>query len=103
MTQPLEHYIEHADELAQQVVNVWGTYTTSGDGDKLTPQFKSLFDKACRYRDAKHTADNHRRFSLLTKDEEIEEKETTLAFAEAYKALDDSVRGIEPLSRGAGG
>ena len=85
MERPLEQYIQHADELAQQVVNVWGSYTSAGDGDKLRPEFMALFDKACRYRDARDTAKNHREFRALTKDEETRESQTRLEFAKAYK------------------
>ncbi len=67
----LEQYLEHADKLAQDVVNAWGNSVTAGNA--LTPEFNELFDKACTYRTSGVT-DN-------------QEKATRQAFAEAYKAF----------------
>lgn len=42
-TQPIEWYLERADELAQKVVNAWGSNIS------FTDDLKALFDKAYRY------------------------------------------------------
>ena len=98
----LDRYLEHADELAQTVVNHWGPYAQAGHLDALTPQFMALFDKACRYREAKGTADNRREFNSLTPQVEAAEKEARLAFAKAYKTLDDSAAGsLSPWDKAA--
>jgi hypothetical protein len=77
---------EHADDLAQEVVNVWGQFTAAGHQDRLTPEFITLLNSAIRYRDAKRVANNHRDFNVLTSAEEIEEKESLLAFAQAWQS-----------------
>jgi hypothetical protein len=86
MPRPLEEYLEHADELAQIVVNAWGAIVTTGGGDSLTPEFKDLFEKTCFYRTAKRTADNHREHNMKHEVAATEERESRLAFARAYKA-----------------
>lgn len=83
----IEEYLERADDLAQEVVNAWGVNMQAGNAALLTDEFKSVFDKACRYRDAKEVADNHREFSMLSERDAAEEMTTRQAFAEAYKIL----------------
>jgi hypothetical protein len=90
---PLEEYLEHADELAQHVVETWGINVQSGNAAFLTQskaflttQFKVLVDKACLYRNARRLADNHRDYNVLSEQDESEEKVTREAFALAYKA-----------------
>jgi len=46
---PIEGYLKHVDELAQEVVTVWGKYMQSGNSPLLTDAFNDLLDKACRY------------------------------------------------------
>lgn len=87
---PLEGYLEHADELAQEVVNAWGVNTRAGI--PLTDDFMAVFDKTCRYRDAKSQADNSRRVNILSEQVVAEEKATRQAFVEAYKAFGRSTR-----------
>ncbi len=84
---PLEKYVEHADKLAQDVVNAWGVNMQAGNGNLLTPEFKGLLDKACRYRTARSIADNHREFNVLSERAEAEEQEARLGFAETYKTF----------------
>ncbi len=84
-TSSLEKYLEHADELAQDVVNAWGSNVSAGNASKLTPDFKALFETACRYRTAKQIADNHREFGMLSEQWAAREKEAREAFARAYK------------------
>ena len=84
---PLEEYLEHADELAQNVVDAWALNTEAGNSSFLTEQSKELFDKAYRYRLAKRLVDNHREHNMLSDADVAEEKAARQAFAEGYKAL----------------
>jgi len=89
---PLEEYLRNADRLAQVVVNAWGKNAQAGNAQLLTPQFvtpqfKELFDMACLYRNARKLADNHRKFNVMSDQEEEEEMAIRRAFAEAYKAF----------------
>jgi hypothetical protein len=68
---PIGYCVGHAEELAQEVVNAWAVNMRAGSAGSLTDDFKALFDKACRYRDAR---------SATTRE----------AFAEAYKAFDET-------------
>jgi len=56
----LEECVEHADECAQEVVNVWGQLSSAGHAADFTPEFKALFEKACRYRTVKENTDGFR-------------------------------------------
>jgi len=89
---PLEIYLEQVDKLAQDVVNAWGLNVSAGNAADLTPEFKSLLDKACNYQSAKRTADNHREFGILTERDEAELQAKRLAFAEEYKIFDETHR-----------
>ncbi|MHB8410898.1 MAG: hypothetical protein ACYDDI_03010 [Candidatus Acidiferrales bacterium] len=100
---PLQWYIERADELAQKVVNDWCRFAEAGNVDTLTSESKELNELADAYRKIKQWNNHHRKIDVLTSDDEEREKEARLAFAEAYKALDDSVEKTEPLSRNVGG
>src|SRR5260370_38298657 len=90
--QPLEAYLEHANSLAQDVVNAWGVNVSAGNASDLTPEFKSLLDKACNYQTAKRIADNHREFGILTEGEEAELQAKRLAFAEEKKAFHEKAK-----------
>lgn len=83
--QPIEKYLEHVDELAQEIVNAWGVNVKAGNAALLTDEFKEVFDKACRYRTAKSVADNYRENQMSSAAVTEEERTTRLAFAEAYK------------------
>jgi hypothetical protein len=83
----IEQYSEHADMLAQEVVNAWGVNMQAGNAAFLTDEFKDLFDKAWRYRDAKSNADNHRQFQTLSDRDESTEEASRKEFAEAYKTF----------------
>ena len=85
---PLEFYIEHAEELAQNVVNHWGANFDAQE--KLPDEFKDLLAETFPFREAKTLADNHRQFNMLTPQDEAKEKETRVAFAKAFKLLDDA-------------
>jgi hypothetical protein len=89
-SRPIEDYIEHADALAQDVVNAWGINVSAGNSASLTESFKALFETAAQYRTAKQVADNRREFNLLSEEEAAKEKETRETFARAYKKHWDS-------------
>ena len=76
----LEDYIEHADDLAQEVVNASGINARTGNAATLTRDFKALFEIACQYRTARETADNHREFNVLSEQDATKEKETRESF-----------------------
>jgi hypothetical protein len=82
---PIEDYLKHVDDLAQEVVNVWGMYMQSGNTPLLTDPFNDLLDKACLYRTTKMVADSHREFGVLSDSFAAEEEETRRVFAQAYK------------------
>jgi hypothetical protein len=83
---PLEGYLEHADELAQDVINTWGPIAQAGGADTFTPQFKCLVDITVLFREARKQADNFRKDNVLTEEIAGTEQATRQAFAEAYKA-----------------
>jgi hypothetical protein len=87
---PIEEYVEHADELAQEVVNFWGMTVKDGDGATLAEDFMAVFEKACEYRNAKKIADNHRRANILTEPVEAEVGATGLSFAQRIKIFKES-------------
>ncbi len=74
-----------AARLAQEVMNAWGASVKVGNAAPLTPQFKTLFETARRYRDAKSVGENHRKYNVLEAREDAEEKSTLQEFAEAYR------------------
>ena len=79
--QPIEWYLEHADELAQKVVNAWGSNVS------FTDDLKALFDKAYRYLEAKREAGDRRQSGTLSEADAAEEKTARQTFAEAYKGF----------------
>ena len=81
----LEECFGHAEELAQQVVDVWASNVGAGHGAHLTADFKALFEKANAYRNAKRVVDCHRESNCLSRSEAAEETETREAFAKEYK------------------
>ncbi len=81
----LEDYIQHSDELAQEVVHAWVVNAKAGNSEYLTPEFKDVFDKAFEYRQSKKIADNHREFNILTEDDATAERTSREIFAAAYK------------------
>jgi hypothetical protein len=82
---PIEGDLKHVDELAQEVVDVWGMYMQSGSSPLLSDAFNDLLDKACRYRTTKMVADSHREVGVLSESFAAEEEETRQELAQAYK------------------
>lgn len=86
----VEYYLEHADELVQDVVNAWAMNMKAGNTALLTAEFKDLFVKTCWYRTIKSVADNHRELKVLSEQEATEEQTARLAFVEAYMNLHEN-------------
>jgi hypothetical protein len=82
---PIEDYLKRADALAQEVVNDWGLQVKAGNGAYLTPEFLDIFDKACRYQQAKGPADFYRSRNALTAEVAQAEETARRTFVEAYK------------------
>jgi hypothetical protein len=80
---PLKTYLKRADELAEEVFDVWRS------GTHLTPEFERLLNKAFDYTVAKEAAARHRAFDIVRKYDALEEKETRWEFARAYKIYCD--------------
>jgi|HubBroStandDraft_6_1064221.scaffolds.fasta_scaffold343553_2 hypothetical protein len=80
----LEENSERADALAEEIVMAWGQSVSAGHGAKMSAEFKALFEKARRYRDAKQVADMHRGLGMLSEKEAGEEKSARQAFMEAH-------------------
>jgi len=81
----LEEYVQHADELAQEVVHAWVVNAKAGNYEYLTSEFKSVFDKAFEYRQSKRLADNQRQLDVLTEHDAAVEHTTREIFAAAYE------------------
>jgi hypothetical protein len=84
-THVLEEYIQQADQLAQEVVHAWVVNVNAGNSSYLTPEFKSVFDKAFEHRQSKKIADNHREFNILAEEDSTAERSSREIFAAAYK------------------
>ena len=55
MNRPLQEYVEHADKLAQDVVNTWGSVAEARDTKAFT-ELEGLFEKCFAYRATKDAA-----------------------------------------------
>ncbi len=98
-THPLEAYVEHADELAQDVVNFCGPSMQAGH--QLSAELSDLLNKADRHRQLKRLADNHRQFGQLTAETAREEAEACQDFAKAIKAFREKDLQVTFQKRGA--
>lgn len=85
---PLEEYIEHADELAQNVVTAWDNNVEAGNAANFSPAFKRLMERAWIYREAKKRADNHREFDCFTKEDATWVAQTREAFTREYRSFE---------------
>lgn len=90
MNRPLENYVQHAPELAQDVINAWGSNARAGNAGSFTTDFKALLDKTFAYWDAKKIADNHRENNVLSEKVALEESTTREAFAIEYKRFHEA-------------
>lgn len=91
----LDYYMQHADELAKRVIEAWELGKQSSN-----PTFEELFDKASQYTVAKRVAEERQGQPDLEGPDQTEEQATLLAFAEAYKAFDES-QASGPLTAGS--
>ena len=78
---------ERADELAEEIVTNWGKMVADGRIGEFSAEFKAMFEKCRRYRDAKRVADMHRGLGMLSELEAAEEKSAREAFLEAHGNL----------------
>ena len=76
----LETYLERADELAQDVINIWNASAAN-----LTADFGTLLHKAFLYKTARQIAENHRAFDILSDSDELKERAARSMFVRAYK------------------
>jgi hypothetical protein len=81
----IEENSERADALAEEIMMAWGQSVAAGHAAKMSPEFKALFEKARRYRDAKQVADMHQGLGMLSETEAAEEKSARQAFLEAHR------------------
>jgi hypothetical protein len=56
----LEYCIDHAPEMAQEIVNAWAVSANAAHADNLTPAFKTLLEQACQYLAVKRDTDLRR-------------------------------------------
>ena len=80
-----EYYFQHADELAQKLLEDWEARTKP-----VSPEFQSLFDKASQYLIARRVADKRHSDPALVGPDRTEENAAGYAFAEAYKSLEEN-------------
>jgi hypothetical protein len=83
--QTIEYYLQHADDLAAKVLDVWETSTKP-----VSPEFQSLFDKASQYLIARKVADKRHSDPGLVGPDGVEENATRAAFADAYKRYEEN-------------
>src|SRR5665213_2727157 len=80
----LEDCIEHADELAKEVVNAWGASSPRGEG------WEALFEAMNRYTGASDIANRARTNNMLKESEAAREDLTRQVFAATYIKYIDS-------------
>lgn len=83
MVNLFEKCLERVDGCVQEVVDAWALNFPAN----YTPEFKVVFDRACEYRTARQTAENHREFNVLTEQEAACERTTREAFCKEYVAF----------------
>jgi len=88
---PLEWYVDHADQLAQEVVDRWTAKEQSDRTGTVPNGLQSLFEMATQYRIAKATTEDALQDADLTKTHKLEENAARVAFAESYKAYSERI------------
>jgi hypothetical protein len=86
----LEPYVAKADELAQELINNFASLIDAGHLNTISKESKDLFDLAQRHRLARRVCENHREADRLTIDDELQENQSLLAFAQALYDFDSS-------------
>ncbi|MGO8809190.1 MAG: hypothetical protein ACLQJF_06980 [Candidatus Sulfotelmatobacter sp.] len=89
----LEYCIEHAPELAQEIVNEWGRVTSTGNAGTLTSDFKLLSEQACQYQAVKRDTDYRREAYTRSSKDRATDKELQ-AFLEQDAAKDRAEREV---------
>ena len=82
----LEYCREHADALAQEVVNAWAVHFREED---MPPDFKALLELACQYQTVKSDNDSHREFNRLSELKAAREVEKRDAFCKVCNEYQD--------------
>ena len=82
---PIEDYADEVDVLAQEVVDTWAENLRVGSAHGLDDDFKILFDKAFKYRQARIIAESRRNLHILTPTEAVKQQIALQVFAEVYK------------------
>jgi hypothetical protein len=72
--------LKYADKLAQDVIDAWNAAPAN-----LTPEFGALVHVTFLYKTARHRAENHRAFDILSGSDEAKERATRSMFVRAYK------------------
>jgi hypothetical protein len=86
---PIEDYWEGVDILAREVVDTWADNLRVGTAHSLNDDFKVLFDRAFKYREATLIAESHRKLSILTAAEAVNEQTARERFVEIYKSYQE--------------
>jgi hypothetical protein len=76
-----------ANESARKFVDAFAANVKAGNAEFLSADGKALFELACRYREARDIADNHRPFAMLSGQEAAELEQRRREFVEAYTAF----------------
>lgn len=77
--------LDHADELAQEVMNAWATHVNGESTAPLTPEFMAIFHKMLMYKHARELAQNHRQSNILSESDVVNERVACEEFCIAYK------------------
>lgn len=86
---PIEDYLEEADAIAQEVMDIWANNLQEGNAQSLGEDFKVLFDKAFEYRQTMLIVESHRELQILAPTEAVNEQIARRAFVEVYKSYWD--------------
>lgn len=91
----IDTYIQNASHYAQETVNAWGLNHRAGNASKLTDEFNTVFELACKYMDARKTFEAYQGLNEFGKLNSVieaaraEEARKRQAFAEAYKSFEE--------------
>lgn len=77
---PLGTSLRYADRLAEDVIDAWNAAPAN-----LTPEFGALVHVTFLYKTARHRAENHRAFDILSGSDEAKERAARSMFVRAYK------------------
>jgi hypothetical protein len=94
----LAYYIEHAPDLAQNLVNEWARIANARHAENLTPAQKNINEEACQYQAVRRNTDFERKRLIKRSASaaeqaaflEREERAQREAFGKAYKKFQDN-------------